>query len=148
MNRTRQTSCLEFPFGVVWSSAFRRCSKQLQTGTPNLQTSLLIRKGCDLLSEIIGAFFQPFAHLVTGEAPNTDLFAGLGRDLLDQIAYGQSLILDERLFEQRDLGEELLHSTVDHFINDVRRLIGVFRLSHRLTASDLALLLDDFGRNL
>src|SRR5262245_30901777 len=144
MNRTRQTSCLEFPFGVVWSSAFRRFVRlkaELQTGTPNLQTSLLIRKGCYLLGEIIGAFFQPFAHLVAGEAPNTDLFAGLGRDLLDQIAHGQSLILDERLFEQRDLGEELLHLPVNYFVNDVGRLIGVLRIVHLLTASDLSFLL-------
>jgi hypothetical protein len=78
------------------------------------------------------------AQLEAGEAAHLDVLADLGHHLRHELADGQVGVLHERLLQQHELGEVLLHLAVDDLVHDVGRLAG----GEGLVAEDGALALE------
>src|SRR5436190_6291796 len=73
----------------------------------------------------------------TGEAPDLDVLAGLGRGVAHQVAHRRLVVADVGLLEQADLGVELLELAGDDLVEDRGRLALPFGL--RLQDRALAL---------
>src|SRR5712692_3641243 len=125
---------------------FRRTRRN--AGTVLGWALILSGKLRDFVAKIVAAFLKAFTHFVTRETANRNFLAGLCDFLGDQLADGFLFFLDERLIQKHGLFIELVEAAFNDLVDHVVRFVPVLRIVFGLLARDLALFVQDGGRNL
>ena len=89
------------------------------------------------------AILKFFAHLVTDEPFDHDVFTGFVDFFSNQFFDGQFVVLEKVLVQQADIGVELAQFAFDDLLDDVGRLAAAFQL----LAIDFFFLFQDGGRD-
>ena len=103
-----------------------------------VRSGLALQLGSHLGGEVDFLDLDALTHLVADEGRHFRASA------CNQLANGNVGILDEGLFDEAVLGQELLYPAADHLLNDLRRLAGL----QRLRCVDLFLFLNQVFRHI